>query len=122
MKIIDFLRVLALEFASLNVNVTMCYHMHDDEWLIGNIMGKNSLRIYKDKHTQKPVDHRNAFKELIINFTEKEITKVKCIYVDGMYFMPGNCDEAIIFGKDLNILLNDSWQTKNCNNYELIRL
>ncbi len=119
MIILDFLRELAAVYATLNPTVTLCYHMGDNELFVGNIFGTFAQKIPSEQYEHKPLNSEGAFKQLINCWTaDKKV--VKCVYVDGMYFIPGNIDEAIIFGKDLHVLIKDSWMIEGVS-YEIVR-
>jgi hypothetical protein len=120
MLILDFLKELADIYATLNPTISLCYHMSDKELFLGNVYGKHSQRIEVEDYNYKPVDSEKAFAEMILAWTDKG-KKVKCIYVNGMYFMPGSIDDAIIFGKDLSVITKDSWMIEGVT-YEIVRL
>lgn len=122
-KIISFFKELASTYASLNPSLSMCYHMTDNEMYLGGVFGNIGIQLKGDYSfegilNEIPMKRDPLFEELIINWDEK---KVKCFFVDGMYFLPGKCDNAIIFGKDLHTVTANSWMIQQVN-YKIIRL
>lgn len=125
MLILNFLKELALRNKELNPTISMCYHMSDEELYIGNLYGDgHGMRLHDAtiRNTIKcPDNYTEAFAELFFATESTEPRKVKCLHVDGMYFIPGGCDEAIIWAKDLEILIKNNWMIEGVT-YEVIKL
>lgn len=122
MLMLDFFKYLAESYKELNPTVSMCYHGHDNEFFIDGILEGHSMSLHKaygqEIGNKTTVNYDEAFEEL---FLERTSYKVKCIHLQGMYFIPSNCDEGIIFAKNLQVLLKNKWMIKNVE-YELITL
>ena len=119
MLILNFLKELASLYGDLNPTVSLCYHLSDHDLYAGNLFEKTNIFLERITFSQAPAtnqEKKDAFKELIIDFEQK---KLKCVHIDGMYFMPGSCDQAIIFGKDLETTLKDTWLIKKAD-YEIV--
>lgn len=121
-KIISFFKELASTYAELNPSLSMCYHMEDKEMYLGNCFGEGGGVIMRTKEFEKlpedKTERHSQFKELIIDWETK---KVKCFFVDGMYFIPGKMDDAVIFGKDILVVVKDAWMIKGVG-YEITKL
>lgn len=117
MLVINLLKEIAKQFAGLNPTVSMCYHMDDGDLNLCNVL-RYEIPLKPQRFKTCPKEKaQGMYEELFINIKEK---KVKCVYVDEMYFVPVLFTTGIIFGKDLNVILQ-SYYLREIS-YEIKRL
>lgn len=112
MELLFFLNELASIYRELHKDISLCYYMRHNELYAENLNGVKHQEIKPSLYKFRPKYIKSAFKEMIIEWNE-DSKKVKCFYVHGMYFIPGEIDSGIIFAKSFDLVLQNSQTVKN---------
>ncbi len=111
MELLTFLNELANVHRDLDENMCLYYNMHWNT-LISKDWRENTLEEIKvPSYKDKPTEVKSAYNQFFVEGTNKE--SVECILRHGMYFLPGQNEGSIIFGKSYFVITHDVNFLKN---------
>ncbi|NVN97243.1 hypothetical protein HXX01_03375 [Candidatus Nomurabacteria bacterium] len=100
-----FLNELASIHRDLKETISLCYHMSEDRLFSEDYNTEVKTEIVVPEYKCKPTEIELAYDAFFIESTDKK--SVECIFLHGMYFLPGKEEGSIVFGRDYFVVLCD---------------
>ena len=113
MSLFIFLNELAVVHRNLEENVSLCYNMHENKLFSEDYYTGVQKEMEIPEYRDKPVEVQLVYEEFFVEGIKKK--SVECIFLHGMYFLPGQEEGSIVFGKEYFAIHGNSRVLKKVN-------